>query len=199
MRTFFRQFWTLECCQHGMFPQAKDPLVRHPVSLHVGCPCRPKHKWTGKSGTAFNNGRILSPLGIFATWHVGKLCRKHQFRRLRLSPTTIPRTPPLCIQEVFASDFPRFPVKKPCLFDGTSESRGHEAGFLVHNGVSSAEVRGARRVHMEVRLPIIFAGDANVWHPHFNLGLSRSADNVIVPFINLLIFSCGLTVRGCST
>ena len=47
----------------------------------------------------------------------------------------------------------------------------------------------ARRVHIEVRLPMIIAGDANVWHPHFTLGRSRSADNMIVPFIDLLISS----------
>ena len=52
----------------------------------------------------------------------------------------------------------------------------------------------ARRVHIEVRLPMIVAGDANVWHPHFNLGRSRSADNMIVPFIDLLISSCGLVL-----
>ena len=62
---------------------------------------------------------------------------------------------------------------------------------------SSAEVPGvpdsqelvaiARRVHIEVRLPMIFAGDAN-------LGPSCSADNMIVPFIDLLISSCGLVL-----
>ena len=46
----------------------------------------------------------------------------------------------LCIQEVFAGDFPRLPVNQPYPYDGPSESRGCEAGFLVHNGVSSAEV-----------------------------------------------------------
>ena len=50
----------------------------------------------------------------------------------------------------------------------------------------------AKRVHVEVRLPMIVAGDANVWHPYFNLGRSRSVDDMIVPFINLLISSCGL-------
>ena len=48
----------------------------------------------------------------------------------------------LCIQEVFAGDFPRLPVNQPCSYDGPSESRGREAGFLVQNGVSSAEVPG---------------------------------------------------------
>ena len=48
----------------------------------------------------------------------------------------------LCIQEVFAGDFPRLLVNQPYSFDGPSESRGREAGFLVHNGVSSAEVPG---------------------------------------------------------
>ena len=41
---------------------------------------------------------------------------------------------------------------------------------------------------------MIVAGDANVWHPHFNLGRSRSVDNMIVPFIDLLISSCGLVL-----
>ena len=143
----------------------------------------------------------------------------------------------LCIQEVFAGDFPRLPVNQPYSYDGPSEFRGCEAGFLVHNGVSSAKVPGvpdslsvrwrifagvvcvcsfyaphagiaeaervqfwqdlvamARRVHIEVRLPMIVAGDANVWHPHFNLGRSRSADNMIVPFIDLLLSSCGLVL-----
>ena len=54
----------------------------------------------------------------------------------------------------------------------------------------------ARRIHIEVRLPMIVAGDANVWHPHFNLGRSRSVDNMIVAFINLLISSCGLVLWG---
>ena len=52
----------------------------------------------------------------------------------------------------------------------------------------------AKRVHIDVRLPMIVAGDANVWHPHFTLGRSRSADNMIVPFINLLNSSYGLVL-----
>ena len=52
----------------------------------------------------------------------------------------------------------------------------------------------ARRVQIEVRFPMIIAGDANVGHPHFTLGRSRSADNMIVPFIDLLISSCGLVL-----
>ena len=100
----------------------------------------------------------------------------------------------MCIQKVFAGDFPRLPYS----YDGPSESRGGEAGFLVHNGVSSAEVPGvpgslsvpwrifavqfwqelvamARRVHIEVRLPMIVAGYSNVWNPHFTLGRPLSA------------------------
>ena len=60
--------------------------------------------------------------------------------------------------------------------------------YAPHAGIAEAErvqfwqelVVMARRVHIEVRLPMIVAGDANVWHPHFNLGRSRSADNMIV-------------------
>ena len=48
----------------------------------------------------------------------------------------------LCIQEVFAGDFPRLPVNQPYSYDGPSESRGREAGFPVHSGVSSVEVPG---------------------------------------------------------
>ena len=48
----------------------------------------------------------------------------------------------LCIQEVLTGDFPRLPVNQPYSYDGPSESRRREAGFLVHNGVSSAEVPG---------------------------------------------------------
>ena len=44
--------------------------------------------------------------------------------------------------EVFAGDFPRLPVNQPYSYDGASESRWREAGFLVHTGVSSAEVPG---------------------------------------------------------
>ena len=42
----------------------------------------------------------------------------------------------LCIQEVFASDFPCLPVHQPYAHDGPSRSRGREAVFLVHSGVS---------------------------------------------------------------
>ena len=133
----------------------------------------------------------------------------------------------LCIQEVF----PRLPVNQPHSYDGPSESRGREAGFLVHNGVSSAEVPGvpdslsvrwrifagvvcvcsfdaphaglaeaervqfwqelvamARRVHIEVRLPMIVAGDANVWHPHFTLGRSRSATRALHRLVDFLVW-----------
>ena len=39
---------------------------------------------------------------------------------------------------------------------------------------------------------MVIAGDANVWLPYFSLGRSRSVDNLVVPFIDLLISSCGL-------
>ena len=53
----------------------------------------------------------------------------------------------------------------------------------------TATVRHARST---VDLPMVIAGDANVWLPHFSLGRSRSVDNLVVPFIDLLISSCGL-------
>ena len=39
---------------------------------------------------------------------------------------------------------------------------------------------------------MVIAGDANVWLPYFSLGRSRSVDNLVVPFCDLLISSCGL-------
>ena len=53
----------------------------------------------------------------------------------------------------------------------------------------TATVRHARST---VDLPMVIAGDANVWLPYFSLGCSRSVDNLVVPFIDLLITSCGL-------
>ena len=49
-----------------------------------------------------------------------------------------------------------------------------------------------KHVRSTIDLPIVIAGDANVWLPCFSLGRSRSADNLVVPFIDLLISSCGL-------
>ena len=48
-----------------------------------------------------------------------------------------------------------------------------------------------RHVRSTVDLPMVIAGDANVWLPYFSLGRSRSVDNLVVPFIDLLISSCG--------
>ena len=45
-----------------------------------------------------------------------------------------------------------------------------------------------RHVRSTVDLPMVIAGDANVWLPYFSLSRSRSADNLVVPFIS----SCGL-------
>ena len=39
---------------------------------------------------------------------------------------------------------------------------------------------------------VVIAGDANVWHPHFNLSRSRSCDVPIIPFWDLLMASCRL-------
>ena len=50
----------------------------------------------------------------------------------------------------------------------------------------------ARHVHSTMNLPMIMASDANVWHPHFNLGRTRSVDALIVPIVDLLASSCGL-------
>ena len=41
------------------------------------------------------------------------------------------------------------------------------------------------------RFPMILAGDANVWHPHVDLGPVLS-DALIIPFIDVFISSCGL-------
>ena len=50
----------------------------------------------------------------------------------------------------------------------------------------------ARRVFCTVELPMVIAGDANIWHPHFNLGRSRSCDSIVIPFVDLLMASCQL-------
>ena len=120
----------------------------------------------------------------------------------------------LCLQEVHAGDFPTFLVNQSHV--NPSGSRGRDAGFLIHEGVSCTPIRGvtdsvsvrwrvvqgkvcicsfyaphagfsegdrisywrdllasARHVHSTMSLPTIMAGDANVWHPHFNLGRTR--------------------------
>ena len=43
-----------------------------------------------------------------------------------------------------------------------------------------------------VSVPMVTAGDANVWHPQFNLSRSRSCDVPIIPFLDLLMVSCRL-------
>ena len=141
----------------------------------------------------------------------------------------------LCLQEVLAGDFPTLLGNQPCVHDGPAGSRGSDAGFLIHEGVSCAPIRGvtdsvyvmwrvfqgkvcicsfyapnagfsecdrisywrdllvsARHTHSTMNLPMIMAGDANVWHPHFNLGRTRSVDALIIPFVDLLASSCGL-------
>ena len=77
--------------------------------------------------------------------------------------------------------------------------------YAPHVGVVEAErvqfwqelVAMARRVHAEVRLPV--ASDTNAWHPHFVLGRSRSADNLIVPRVDLLLISCCLVLCNPAT
>ena len=43
-------------------------------------------------------------------------------------------------------------------------------------------------------LPMIMANDADVRHPRFNFGRERSVDALIIPFINLWEWLCGLRV-----
>ena len=43
-------------------------------------------------------------------------------------------------------------------------------------------------------LPLLVTGDANVWHPEFSLGRSRSQDDLIVPLVDLLVSSCGFAL-----
>ena len=38
----------------------------------------------------------------------------------------------------------------------------------------------ARHVRSTIHPPLLIAGDANVWHPEFSLGRSRSQDDLIV-------------------
>ena len=72
--------------------------------------------------------------------------------------------------------------------------------YAPHPGISESVrvafwqelVVSAKHVRTTVDLPMVVANDVNVWHPHFNLGRSRSVDNLVVPFIDLLILSCGL-------
>ena len=56
------------------------------------------------------------------------------------------------------------------------------------------ELLSARHVRATSNLPMILAGDANVWHPHFNLGRQRPVDDPIVPLVNQLLSSCGLVL-----
>ena len=52
----------------------------------------------------------------------------------------------------------------------------------------------ARHVEDTTGHPLIIAGDANVWHPHFILSRSRSWDASIIPLIDLLTNSCRLAL-----
>ena len=54
----------------------------------------------------------------------------------------------------------------------------------------------AQRVQNAVSVPMIIAGDANVWHPHFNLSRSISCDVPIIPFLDLLMASCRLELSN---
>ena len=48
----------------------------------------------------------------------------------------------LCVQEVFAGDFPSLPPNQPFTYDGPTSSRGREAGFLLRSGVSGFAIPG---------------------------------------------------------
>ena len=48
----------------------------------------------------------------------------------------------LSLQEVHAGDFPTLLANQPYVYDGPSGSRGRDAGFLIHEGVSCTPIRG---------------------------------------------------------
>ena len=54
-------------------------------------------------------------------------------------------------------------------------------------------VHSATCIHRSVDLPMIIAGDANVWHPHFRLR-TRHCDSLVLLFVDLLISSCNLEI-----
>ena len=54
--------------------------------------------------------------------------------------------------------------------------------YVPHAGIPQDErVRFWRDFVVNLGLPMIIAGDANVWMPHFNLSRSRSCDKAIIP------------------
>ena len=57
----------------------------------------------------------------------------------------------LCVQEVHAGDFPTLLANQPDVYDGPSGSRGRDAGFLIHQGVSCAPTRGGFRQVAQAR------------------------------------------------
>ena len=57
---------------------------------------------------------------------------------------------------------------------------GHCQACVLHSGVAPPPP------------PMVIAGDANIWHPHFNLGRSRSCDSIVIPFVDFLMVSCQL-------
>ena len=74
--------------------------------------------------------------------------------------------------------------------------------YAPHVGIPEADrvsfwqnlIEATRHVRSTVDHPLIVAGDANVWHPAFSLGRSRSQDNLITPLVDLLVSSCGLSL-----
>ena len=65
-------------------------------------------------------------------------------------------------------------------------------GIPCHFGCGIHGCSAATHVRSTFDLPMVFAGDASVWHSYFTLGRPRSLDNLVVPVIDLLIASCGL-------
>ena len=54
-------------------------------------------------------------------------------------------------------------------------------------------VHRATHIHQSMGLPMIIAGDANVWHPHFRMR-TRTCDSLVLPSVDLLISSCNVEI-----
>ena len=70
----------------------------------------------------------------------------------------------MCVQKVFAGDFPRLLVNQPYWYDGPANSRGRDSGFLVRSSVSSVAIPGVVD-SMSVRWRV-FAGAVCVCNFH---------------------------------
>ena len=91
-------------------------------------------------------------------------------------------------RELFLPRFVEFPI--PFQFSAEASfarnacvrsSYAPRAGFVKAERVQFWRELVAMARRVRVRVPVIVVGDANVWHPYFTLGRSRSADNAIVP------------------